>query len=82
MNISINFLGSQRETVKTDRILVPISDKISVVADLFNYIRDTYPELALNKEAVLVTVNSSVSSFEYRLNADDEVAFLPHIGGG
>ena len=82
MNISINFSGSQRQTVKTDRILVPISDKVRVVADLFNYIKDVYPELALNKEAVLVTVNSSVSSLDYRLNPDDEVAFMPHIGGG
>jgi molybdopterin converting factor small subunit len=62
--------------------MVPISDKVRVVADLFNYIKEAYPELALNKEAVLVTVNSNISSLDYRLNANDEVAFMPHIGGG
>lgn len=82
MNISVNFFGSQREMVKTDRIVVPLSEKMRVVADLFNYIRDVYPELLLNKDSVLVTVNSNVCSLDYRLNADDEVAFMPHIGGG
>lgn len=82
MNISVNFFGAQREAVKTDRILVPISDRVSVVADLFNYIKEIYPDLVLNKEAVLVTVNSNVSSLDYRLKANDDVAFMPHIGGG
>ena len=82
MNISVSFFGSQRETVKSDRILVPLSNKMRVVADLFNYIKDSYPELNLSKDSVLVTVNSNASSLDYRLNEDDEVAFMPHIGGG
>lgn len=82
MIVSVSFFGLQRKLAQTDRIQVPLSSKIQRVADLFSYIREKYPELSLIEEVVLVVVNDHASSLDRRLRANDEVCFLPHIGGG
>lgn len=82
MIVSVSFFGLQRKLAQADRIQVPLSSKIQRVADLFSYIREKYPELSLSEEVVLVVVNDHASSLDRRLRANDEVSFLPHIGGG
>ena len=82
MNVSISFFGLQRKLAETDRIQVPLSDKIRRVADLFRYIDENYPKLLLGKEMVLVTVNDNISSMDQKLKDKDEVSFIPPIGGG
>jgi molybdopterin converting factor small subunit len=81
MTVSVNLLGLHRELVQTDRILIPIENKMCV-ADVFNYIQEKYPDLSLDEEMVLVTVNRHLSSLDQALKADDEISFIPHIGGG
>ncbi|MDB9822162.1 MoaD/ThiS family protein [Deltaproteobacteria bacterium] len=82
MVISVSFFGLQRKLVQTDRVQVLLSSKIRVVDDLFHYIKKRYPALSLSKESVLVTVNNYASSLDHELRPDDEVSFMPHIGGG
>jgi len=82
MIVSVSFFGLQRKLAQTDQIQVSLSSKIQRVADLFSYIREKYPELSLSEEVVLVVVNDHASSLDRRLRANDEVSFLPHIGGG
>lgn len=82
MFVSISLIGLQRRLIEADKIRIPISDKIQVVSDLFNYMSERYPELSLRKEHVLVTVNNIESPLDYRLRENDEVSFMPHIGGG
>ena len=82
MIVSVNFFGLQRKLARTDRVRVPLSNQMQIVADLFSYIRKKYPELYLRKEMVLVTVNNHASSLDQRLRVNDEVSFIPHIGGG
>ncbi|MBW1912000.1 MAG: MoaD/ThiS family protein [Deltaproteobacteria bacterium] len=82
MVVSVSFSGLQREQAQTDRIKVPLSDNVQRVDDLFGYIKENYPELSINRGMVLVTVNNHISSPEQGLQADDEVSFIPHIGGG
>jgi len=81
MIVSVSFLGMQRQLTHTDRIQVPFLKKMRV-GDVFSYLNENYPELSLHKELVLATVNENVSSLEQRLQPDDEVSFIPHIGGG
>ncbi|MBW2610559.1 MAG: MoaD/ThiS family protein [Deltaproteobacteria bacterium] len=81
MIVSVCFLGMQRQLTQTDQIQVPFLKKMRV-ADIFNHIKENYPELSLHEEMVLATVNKNVSSLEQRLQPDDEVSFIPHIGGG
>jgi molybdopterin converting factor small subunit len=82
MKVSVSFLGLQRKLTRIDRIQVPLTKKIRVVADLLSHIKNVYPDLAIKKEMVLVTVNNHASSLDQRLRANDEVSFIPHIGGG
>ena len=82
MVISVSFFGLQRNLAQTDRIQVQLSSKIRVVDDLFPYLKDRYPSLSLGKESVLVTVNNNISSFDHELLPNDEVSFIPYIGGG
>ena len=67
---------------KTDQIKIPLSNRIRVVADLFGYINDKYPELSLSEETMLVTVNDHVLPLDHELKKNDKVSFMPHIGGG
>jgi molybdopterin converting factor small subunit len=82
MFISISFLGLHRRLINSSNIKVRISEQIQHISDLLSYLNDIYPELSLNSNSVMVTVNSVESSFDYKLKANDEVLFMPHIGGG
>ena len=82
MFVSISFLGLQRRLLNTEKIKIRLSEQIERVSDLFDYLNDRYPELSLNSEDVLVTVNNLESSLDHKLTANDEIMFMPHIGGG
>ena len=82
MFVSINLLGLQKKQTNSSKISVRISDRIQYISDLFRYLNDNYPELLLSRDNMLVTVNNVESSFDYKLKENDEVLFMPHIGGG
>lgn len=82
MNIFVSFMGLQRKLTRTDRVRIPLSERIEIVADLFAFMTKKYPELLLKEEMVLVTVNNHVSPLDQRLRENDVVSFIPHIGGG
>lgn len=81
MVISVNFSGLQRKLTRKDQIQIPLS-KETRVSDLLGYIRANYPELSLNEEALMITVNNQVSKLDRILEPDDKISFIPHIGGG
>ncbi len=81
MVVSIAFFGMQRMVTKTDSIDMPIIQETRV-ADAFEYVRSQYPDLHLDKEMVLATVNSKAASLDRVLRANDTVSFLPPISGG
>ena len=82
MFISISFLGLHRRLINSNNIKVRISEQIQLISDLFRYLNEKYPELSLNRNSVMVTVNNVESSFDYKLRENDEILFMPHIGGG
>jgi len=79
--ISIKFFGMQHAVTKTDSIDMPITEKARV-ADAIEYVRHRYPELPLDQETVLITVNQEQASPDTMLKPNDTVSFLPSIGGG
>ena len=81
MEVSIEFLGMQRVVTKTYSITMPIKEKTKV-NDALEYVRQQYPELPLDKEGVLVTVNQKIASLDSVLRANDTISFLPFISGG
>ena len=52
------------------------------MSDALEYVLKRYPDIPLNKKAVLVTVNQEMASFETRLKENDVVLFIPFVGGG
>ncbi|MCG6917621.1 MAG: MoaD/ThiS family protein [Deltaproteobacteria bacterium] len=81
MYISITFLGLQRAKAQTDQIQISLS-KGTRVADLLAYIKECYPKLPFPDDTVLVAVNNKLSSMERVLKNNDNVTFLPFLGGG
>lgn len=81
MVVSVTFFGLQRKLAQTGSINLPLLKEMRVT-DVFNYIREKYPELSLSKENVLVTVNNQVSLHDRILESEDRICFIPHIGGG
>lgn len=81
MVVSVHFYGLQRKLTRTPKIQVPLMDE-SRVNDIFCYLEEHYPELRISRDDFLVSVNDRISRADQVLNADDIVAFIPHIGGG
>jgi molybdopterin converting factor small subunit len=79
--VSISFNGLQRKVTSEDRIQIPVSEKTRV-NDLLKYIQESYPDIRINKNAILVTINNEVSNLDQILKDNDHICFIPHIGGG
>ena len=81
MKVSIEFFGKQRIVAKTDSLYMPISEKTKV-KDVLEYVRHHYPDLTLDEETTLITVNQKMASLDKILSNNDIVSFLPFISGG
>ena len=81
MTVSVKFLGTQRAVTKKDSINIPITGD-TTVKDTLEYVRNLYPELNLDVDMVLITVNQEKAPPDRLLRADDSISFLPHISGG
>jgi molybdopterin converting factor small subunit len=81
MMVLIEFMGRQRAITKTNGLDMPISAETRV-NDALEYVRQRYPELQLDEDMSLITVNHEVASLDRVLKANDTVSFLPFIGGG
>ena len=81
MEVSVNFYGLHRRMTSVDELQISLL-KGRRVADVFNYIKEYYPDLPLDEEAILITVNNKVSSLNQTLKNYDQISFIPHVGGG
>ncbi len=81
MVISVDFNGSQREVTRTRKIEIQL-EKGNRVHDVLSHVKDLYPDLSLQEDSYLVTVNNQVTNREQILKANDRISLIPHIGGG
>ena len=81
MVVSVHFLGRHRKLAKADKIKIPLTEE-SRVDDLLSYLEEQYPELSLSGDDFIVSVNDRMSEPDQILKADDNIAIVPHIGGG
>jgi len=77
----VHFLGLQRKLAGTHKINIPLSEE-SRVNDLLHYLEKQYPELSLSGDDFIVSVNNRQSEPNQLLKANDNIAIVPHIGGG
>ncbi len=81
MIVSVQFFGTQRALTKARELQVTVPEKGSV-RDVYVYLMDHYPDLPLKEEDMLVTVNNKASNMSHILNPNDNITFLPPVGGG
>ncbi len=81
MVVSVQFFGIQRQLTHVDEIQVALLEEARVT-DVIRYLEEHYPDIPLNDEGVLVSVNNRISNPDQVLETHDKVAFIPHIGGG
>ena len=79
--ISIDFCGMQRSHTKTGSIQITLSGP-SRITDVLKYLKERFPQLPLDTNSLLATVNQEIAPLERELKPNDKVAFFPHIGGG
>jgi molybdopterin converting factor small subunit len=81
MVVSVHFLGLQRKLAGAHKINIPLLEE-SRVNDLLHYLDKQYPELSLGGDGFIVSVNDRLSEPDQLLKANDNIAIVPHIGGG
>jgi molybdopterin converting factor small subunit len=81
MNIAVNFFGIQRKILQQDKISITLEDE-ACVSDLLQNIRSAYPRLNLNEHSVMITINDRISDPDQKIDCNDRVAIIPHLGGG
>ena len=81
MEVSVHFFGAQRTITNTRELQVNLKEG-GRVNDVCLFLMDLYPDLPLNEEDILVTVNNKASGMNHILSPNDLITFLPHVGGG
>ena len=81
MMVTIEFNGMQRHQTSASSVAMPIQSNTTVMNAL-DYLIQQYPNLKIDKNTVVVTVNQKTASLDSVLNANDVISFLPPIGGG
>ena len=81
MFVSVNLNGFQRRVTSMDQIQIPVAEKTRVT-DVLSDIRECYPDIPIRIDAVLVTINNEISNLDRVLEHNDQVSFIPHLGGG
>jgi len=81
MMVSVKFLGMQRVITRKDAINIPLTGGLRV-HDVFELVRNRYPDLNLDEETTFATVNQEKASLDRLLSTNDTISFLPYISGG
>ena len=79
--VQVKFLGIQRLATEKDSITIELSGTMRV-ADVLEFVKSSYPELDLNEDNVVTTVNQEKAYPERLLKPGDTISFLPFISGG
>ena len=79
--VQVKFLGIQRLTTEKDSITIELSG-IMQVGDVLELVKSRYPELDLDEDKVVTTVNQEKAYPERLLKPGDIISFLPFISGG
>jgi molybdopterin converting factor small subunit len=81
MVVSIELFGIQRDIAKIEKVIMPITEK-TPLRNALEYISKLYPDLVLDENMILMTVNHELAALDRVLKSNDTVFILPHIGGG
>lgn len=81
MRVQVKFFAQLRDAVGAGDLQVTVSDH-ATVKDVWQSLVATHPELARFESSISSAVNAAYARMHTKVNAGDEVAFLPPVSGG
>jgi molybdopterin converting factor subunit 1 len=81
LRIRVLFFGPVRELTGIAEEAVEIPEG-ATLADLFERYRTRFPQLAGFRASLVASRNEEFASWDTRLSAEDDIAFLPPVSGG
>ena len=79
--VKVLFFGRLRELIGIAEESVEMPGG-ATLADLFDRYRARFPQLADFRPSLVASRNQEFASWDTRLSADDDIAFLPPVSGG
>ena len=81
MTIRLALFARIAEICGTSQRSMDVDDNVNVDA-VWVHLEDEFPALRALRTSTRAACNGTLVSFEHRLAAGDELAFLPPVGGG
>jgi molybdopterin converting factor subunit 1 len=81
MELEVQLFASVREAVGRDRVRV-VLDVGARAGEMIEQLAREHPAIGAARRSLAVAVNQEVVGLERRLQAGDEVALIPPVGGG
>ena len=81
MRVEVRLFAQLRDKTGAGDIPVDVNDG-ATVADVWRSLVGSHPALAAFESSVSCAVNATYAKKHTRVNAGDEVAFLPPVSGG
>jgi molybdopterin converting factor subunit 1 len=83
MRVSVKLFAQLRDKSGADTVTVDVTDGAApTVSEVWRALVAAHPELAPFESSVSCAVNAAYARKHTRVNAGDEVAFLPPVSGG
>ena len=84
MRVSVKLFAQLRDKSGADTVALEVADGAGAptVKDVWQALVAAHPELAPFESSVSSAVNAAYARKHTRVNAGDEVAFLPPVSGG
>ncbi len=81
MNVHVALFAGIAEICGASQRTMTLDDSATVDA-VWGKLEDDFPALRVLRSSTRAACNGTLVSFDHRLAADDELAFLPPVGGG
>lgn len=81
LHLEVKLFAAVREAVGRDRVEVELEAE-ATVAGLLDALCARHPEVAPHRPGLGVAVNRALARGDRKLEAGDEVALIPPVGGG
>lgn len=81
LRVKVLFFGPVRELTGITEEALEVPDG-ATLADLFDGYAARFPRLSGFRASLVASRNQEFSSWDTRLSADDDIAFLPPVSGG
>jgi molybdopterin converting factor small subunit len=82
IRLKVKFFGCLHELVGKKEIKMRFSSATISLGEIISVILEKYPRLSHSTVPYIVSVNQKIADKSIKINANDEVAFLPPVSGG